>query len=73
MLLGLTGMTGYATGPHVHIQVNPLGPADPGSVDASWEFPWLSCGQSSPRLRDPWGATVCVDPPTPTPAPSPAP
>jgi murein DD-endopeptidase MepM/ murein hydrolase activator NlpD len=73
MLLGLTGMTGYATGPHVHIQVNPLGPADPGSVDASWEFPWLSCGQSSPRLRDPWGATVCVDPPTPTPVPSPAP
>jgi murein DD-endopeptidase MepM/ murein hydrolase activator NlpD len=69
-LLGLTGMTGYATGPHVHIQVNPLGPADPGSVDASWEFPWLSCGQSSPRLRDPWGAAVCVDPPTPTPTPT---
>jgi murein DD-endopeptidase MepM/ murein hydrolase activator NlpD len=70
MLLGLTGMTGYATGPHVHIQVNPLGPADPGSVDASWEFPWLSCGQSRPHLHDPWGAAVCVDPPTPTPVPS---
>ena len=58
-LLGLSGSTGFSTGPHVHVQVNPDGPADTGAFDASFEFPWLSCGSTSPRLGQPWGAAVC--------------
>jgi murein DD-endopeptidase MepM/ murein hydrolase activator NlpD len=58
-LLGLSGSTGFSTGPHVHVQVNADGPADTGAFDPSFEFPWLNCGSTSPRLGQPWGAASC--------------
>ncbi len=58
-VIGLTGMTGFATGPHVHIQVNPEGLADTGSINPAYEFPWLSCGTTAPQLGGAWGNETC--------------
>jgi murein DD-endopeptidase MepM/ murein hydrolase activator NlpD len=41
--LGLTGNTGYSSGPHVHFQVNPGGMQNAGSINPIEEFPWLAC------------------------------
>jgi murein DD-endopeptidase MepM/ murein hydrolase activator NlpD len=44
--IGVTGATGYASGPHVHLQVNPERCCEnPGSVNPAWEFPTLRCGE----------------------------
>ncbi|MGI8587276.1 MAG: M23 family metallopeptidase [Chloroflexia bacterium] len=40
---GESGATGFASGPHVHIQVNPDQMGNPGSTNPAWEFPWLHC------------------------------
>ena len=40
---GLSGSTGYSSGPHVHVQVNPTQMGNDGSAQPAWEFPWLHC------------------------------
>jgi murein DD-endopeptidase MepM/ murein hydrolase activator NlpD len=53
--VGVTGATGYASGPHVHIQVNTERCCEnPGSINPAWEFPWLRCGE--PVLGGRFGA-----------------
>jgi murein DD-endopeptidase MepM/ murein hydrolase activator NlpD len=43
--IGVTGATGYASGPHVHLQVNPDRCCEnAGSTNPAWEFPWMRCG-----------------------------
>ncbi|HMA33400.1 MAG TPA: M23 family metallopeptidase [Chloroflexia bacterium] len=40
---GQSGSTGYSSGPHIHLQVNPEQMGNPGSTNPAWEFPWLHC------------------------------
>jgi murein DD-endopeptidase MepM/ murein hydrolase activator NlpD len=40
---GESGSTGFSSGPHVHVQVNPDQMGNPGSTNPAWEFPWLHC------------------------------
>jgi len=54
-ILGLSGTTGYSSGPHVHLQTSVTGPGNPDSFDPSWEFPWLSCGSTAPQVGAIWG------------------
>ncbi len=42
---GESGSTGFSSGPHVHIQVNPDQMGNPGSTNPAWEFPWLHCDE----------------------------
>ena len=42
---GESGSTGYSSGPHVHLQVNPGQMGNPGSTNPAWEFPWLHCAE----------------------------
>ncbi|HUS15379.1 MAG TPA: LysM peptidoglycan-binding domain-containing protein, partial [Chloroflexia bacterium] len=59
-VLGLSGSTGYSSGPHVHLQTNASGPTNEGSYSASWELPYLACGRMDPQIGDSWGlATGC--------------
>jgi murein DD-endopeptidase MepM/ murein hydrolase activator NlpD len=58
--IGVTGGTGYATGPHVHLQVNPERCCEnAGSTNPAWEFPWMRCGD--PVLGARFGAP-CTTP-----------
>jgi murein DD-endopeptidase MepM/ murein hydrolase activator NlpD len=44
--VGVTGSTGYSSGPHTHIQVNPERCCEnAGSTNPAWEFPDLRCGE----------------------------
>ena len=53
--IGVTGSTGFSSGPHAHIQVNPERCCEnPGSTNPAWEFPNLRCGE--PVLRARFGA-----------------
>lgn len=53
--IGVTGATGFASGPHVHLQVNPERCCEnPGSINPAWEFPWMRCGE--PVLGAKFGA-----------------
>ena len=52
---GLSGSTGYSSGPHVHVQVNPDQMGNAGSTQPAWEFPWLHC--TEPVLGALFGAT----------------
>jgi len=51
---GESGATGFGTGPHVHIQVNPDSMGNPGSTNPAWEFGFLTCGE--PVLGAEFGA-----------------
>ena len=42
---GESGSTGFSSGPHVHLQVNPDQMGNPGSTNPAWEFPWLHCAE----------------------------
>ncbi len=56
--IGVTGATGFASGPHVHLQVNPeRWGADTGSTNPAWEFPWLR-DDPEPILQSRFGACV---------------
>ena len=58
--IGVTGATGYASGPHVHLQVNPERCCEnAGSTNPAWEFPWMRCGD--PVLGARFGAP-CTNP-----------
>ena len=53
--IGVTGSTGYSSGPHVHVQVNPDRCCEnAGSTNPAWEFPNLRCGE--PVLGSRFGA-----------------
>lgn len=53
--VGVTGSTGFSSGPHVHLQVNPERCCEnPGSTNPAWEFPNLRCGE--PVLGSRFGA-----------------
>ncbi len=51
---GESGSTGFSSGPHVHIQVNPDEMNNAGSTNPAWEFPWLHCAE--PVLGAAFGA-----------------
>ncbi len=58
--VGVTGATGFASGPHVHLQVNPERCCEnAGSTNPAWEFPWMRCGD--PLLGARFGAP-CTTP-----------
>ena len=52
---GESGSTGFSSGPHVHLQVNPDQMGNAGSTNPAWEFPWLHC--TEPVLGALFGAT----------------
>lgn len=56
-LAGITGSTGYSSGPHVHFQRNPDGMMNSGSANPAWLFPWLRDGDNEPLVGDRFGAS----------------
>ena len=51
---GASGSTGFSSGPHVHLQVNPDQMGNPGAINPAEEFPWLHC--AAPVLGAGFGA-----------------